>query len=633
MIKRLLAMVAVIGVTILSMVLAPESAWAGKRVALIIGNSTYQTVPQLPNPSRDATAVAKMFRDAGFDSVDLVLNVGNLEFKRAMRKFEAAADQAEMAVVYYAGHGLEIAATNYMIPVDARLASDRDAEDEAIPLERLVSSADGASRLRLVILDACRDNPFNSSMRRERKVATRAVATGLGKVEPTSTDTLVAYAAKAGSTADDGDGEHSPFTAAILKDLTIPGLDVRLAFGRVRDDVLKTTGNRQEPYVYGSLGGGNVSLVPAPAAQNVSVNDVKTDYDLVSEYRHQARLGGLPRAASDRLLLRTRQGADRADQQPAQRSAAEPTTGDTGVPEHHGGRVAGAEVAEPRSPPRRRRSSGTRSRTRPIPAVLQKFISRFPDSPLALNAQQRIDVLRKVQTDRDAQARQAAEQARQAAEQKKRDDDARRAAEAEAAEKAKAAAAELAAQKKREEDERIAAAAEAARQAKAAEAVRKAQEAQQKAEQAERDKAAAAAAVAAAAAEKQGREAEARAQEGRACRAEGSHLQGRAGQARCDPDQGQRRHRRRRSQELLEDRDLRPARTRRGRRDRPLQRRSGEARRGRSQFAAARDLGAERTRQARLHDRQGRRHAQSRDDGGADEISHASRASRPTSLS
>src|ERR1700737_912666 len=164
MIKRLLAMVAGIGVTILSMVFAPEPAWAGNRVALVIGNSTYQTVPQLPNPSRDATAVAKMFRDAGFDSVDLVLNVGNLEFKRAMRKFEAGADQAEMAVVYYAGHGLEIAATNYMIPVDARLASDRDAEDEAIPLERLVSSADGAGRLRLVFPAPSRHIPFNRSL-------------------------------------------------------------------------------------------------------------------------------------------------------------------------------------------------------------------------------------------------------------------------------------------------------------------------------------------------------------------------------------------------------------------------------------------------------------------------------------
>src|SRR5262245_7543621 len=160
MIKRLFPAAATIGAAILAMVLASDAAWADKRVALIVGNSSYQAVPQLPNPSRDANAVAKMFKDAGFDSVELQLDVGNLEFKRAIRRFEATADQADIAVVFYAGHGLEIGGTNYLIPTDARLASDRDADDEAIPLERLVSSADGARRLRLIILDACRDNPF-----------------------------------------------------------------------------------------------------------------------------------------------------------------------------------------------------------------------------------------------------------------------------------------------------------------------------------------------------------------------------------------------------------------------------------------------------------------------------------------
>jgi uncharacterized caspase-like protein len=258
-----------------------DPALADKRVALIVGNSTYQTVPQLPNPSRDAGAVAKMFKDAGFDSVDVQLNVGNLEFKRLIRRFEAMADQADIAVVYYAGHGLEISGTNYLIPVDARLASDRDADDEAIPLERLVSSTDRAKRLRLVILDACRDNPFVTTMRRER--ANRAVTSGLGKLEPTSTDTLIAYAAKAGSTADDGDGQHSPFTSALLTNLTVPGLDVRLAFGRVRDDVLKSTGNRQEPFVYGSLGGDTMALVPQAAKPVDSDAEARIDYELTAQ--------------------------------------------------------------------------------------------------------------------------------------------------------------------------------------------------------------------------------------------------------------------------------------------------------------------------------------------------------------
>ena len=154
-----------------------------------------------------------MLRDAKFDVVDVVVNVSNTELKRAIRKFEYEADQSDIAVVFYAGHGLEISGANYLIPIDAKLASDRDADDEAITLDRLVSSADGASKLRVIILDACRDNPFTGLMRSNRKNNARVVSSGLGKIEPSSTDTLIAYAAKAGSTAEDGsDGQHSPFT-------------------------------------------------------------------------------------------------------------------------------------------------------------------------------------------------------------------------------------------------------------------------------------------------------------------------------------------------------------------------------------------------------------------------------------
>ena len=493
------------------MVLAPDVAWADKRVALIVGNSTYQTVPQLPNPSRDASAVAKMFRDAGFDSVDVQLNVGNLEFKRSIRKFEAAADQADIAVVYYAGHGLEIGGTNYLIPVDARLASDRDADDEAIPLERLVSSADGARRLRLVILDACRDNPYVTTMRRERKVASRAVVAGLGKVEPTSTDTLIAYAAKAGSTADDGDGQHSPFTTSLLKNLTVPGLDVRLAFGRVRDEVMKSTGNRQEPFVYGSLGGGNISLVPAPAVpkETSSTSDIKTDYELVEKIgtarAWQVFLGTHPTGFYADLA---RAQIERLSPQPNVTLAALPS-----APAPSSREASSKEAIE-----------WDKLKDSTDPAALQKFIKRFPDSPLSINAQQRMDILKKAAQEREDKARaereaaaKAAENARIEAEQKKaeiaaakkREDDERRAREAEAEQKAKAAAAELAAAKKREEDERRAKAAEAEQQAKAVEAERKAAEAKQKAEEAERNKAAAEAAALRAASEKQARQAEA----------------------------------------------------------------------------------------------------------------------------
>ena len=242
--------------------LAMSQAQAEKRVALVIGNSAYQNASKLANPGNDASAMADLFRRAGFDVVEARQDLGNLEFKRVAREFTAVARDADVAVMYFAGHGIEVNGTNYLIPTDARLATDFDVEDEALSLDRLVRALEPARRLRLIILDACRDNPFIQGM--QRSVASRAVASGLAKVEPATSDTLVAFAAKAGSTADDGRGANSPFTAALLKHLTVPGRDVRIALGYARDDVIKATGNRQEPFVYGSLGGATVALVPEP---------------------------------------------------------------------------------------------------------------------------------------------------------------------------------------------------------------------------------------------------------------------------------------------------------------------------------------------------------------------------------
>jgi|SRR5580704_2680293 hypothetical protein len=261
-----------------------DAALADRRVALVIGNSAYQNVPSLPNPARDARAMADMFRKVGFDVVSAQYDIGNLDLKRAIRQFEDAAVDADIAVVYYAGHGIEINGVNYLIPVDAKLASDRDAEDEAVTLERLIGALDGATRLRLVILDACRDSPFVRTMKQQRQ--TRGISGGLGAAEPRSINTLIAYAAKAGSVATDGNGDHSPFTAALLNNLFTPGLDIRLAFGRVRDEVLKMTARQQEPFVYGSLGGANFALVPAaPVGPAPEVVDAaaQADYNLVKK--------------------------------------------------------------------------------------------------------------------------------------------------------------------------------------------------------------------------------------------------------------------------------------------------------------------------------------------------------------
>lgn len=265
-----------------ALLLLCQPAWATKRVALVVGNSAYQNVALLPNPVHDGAMIVATLKNAGFDVVDSRQDVPAAELRRALRDFADRARDADIAVVYYAGHGMEVNGTNYLIPVDAKLERDTDVYDEAVSLDRVLVAIEPAKQLRLVILDACRDNPFVKSMK--RTVASRAIGRGLAQVEPASPNTLIAYSAKAGSTALDGD-TNSPFTIALSKHLTTPGLDVRRAFGFVRDDVLKDTANRQEPFVYGSLGGDDVPLVPAPAAAPPAPapsaqSEVRRDYEL-----------------------------------------------------------------------------------------------------------------------------------------------------------------------------------------------------------------------------------------------------------------------------------------------------------------------------------------------------------------
>ncbi len=240
------------------------SAHADKRVALVLGISSYEHVAKLPNPSNDASAMANLLKKAGFDVVESYRDVGIAALRRAVGDFSDKAQDADVAVVFYAGHGIEVDGTNYLVPADAKLARDFDIEDEALSLDRLLKAIEPAKRLRLVMLDACRDNPFSKTMK--RTVASRSVGRGLAKIEPTVSDTLIAFAAKAGSVALDGDNANSPFTTALLENIAVPGVDLRIAFGRVRDSVLTSTGRKQEPYVYGSLGGNTVAIVDTPTS-------------------------------------------------------------------------------------------------------------------------------------------------------------------------------------------------------------------------------------------------------------------------------------------------------------------------------------------------------------------------------
>ena len=230
------------------------------RVALVIGNSDYQKVGRLNNPARDALAVATAFRQIGFREVRLVENQTRTELLKSLREFRDVADGADWATIYYAGHGVEINGENYLVPVDARLISDRDVPDEAIPLSRFLTSIERAKHLKMVILDACRDNPFLSQMRFTNP--TRSIGRGLARIEETSSSTLIAFAAKSGQIAQDGTTGNSPFVKAMLTRFQTPGLEVEKAFRLIRDDVLSATDRKQEPSYVSSLGGDDYIVNP-----------------------------------------------------------------------------------------------------------------------------------------------------------------------------------------------------------------------------------------------------------------------------------------------------------------------------------------------------------------------------------
>lgn len=225
-----------------------------RRIALVIGNSAYTTVSALTNPRRDAALVAETLKKTGFSTVTVLTDLRKDALMTALREFAAQAEAADWAVVYYAGHGMEVGGVNYLIPVDARIAVDRDIEFEAVPLGQILNAAERARKLRLVILDACRNNPFANKMKRTLEVASRSTTQGLAAVEPEA-GTMVVYAAKDGEVALDGAGANSPFATALVKNLPTPGLEVRRLFDYVRDDVMDLTKRKQKPFSYGSISG------------------------------------------------------------------------------------------------------------------------------------------------------------------------------------------------------------------------------------------------------------------------------------------------------------------------------------------------------------------------------------------
>ncbi|MCU0985382.1 MAG: caspase family protein [Acetobacteraceae bacterium] len=249
---------------VLILVMGATEAFA-QRVALVIGNGAYREAPALPNPVADARGVAAALERLGFRA-DLVLDADRTAMESAIRRFGEAAAGAEAALVYYAGHAVEVAGRNHLIPVSARIRSDRDLPFETIDFDAVMAQLEGRARVILVFLDACRDNPF-----RQRLMAggTRGVAAvGLAPVRG-PVGTLVAFATAPGQVASDGYGPNSPFTAALLQHIETPGLEVRPMLGRVRQSVREATAGSQVPWENSSLEG-EFFFRPAAAPQTLA---------------------------------------------------------------------------------------------------------------------------------------------------------------------------------------------------------------------------------------------------------------------------------------------------------------------------------------------------------------------------
>jgi hypothetical protein len=308
-------------------------------VALIIANGDYASAGQLANPINDGNLVAAAARRAGFDTVILAHNLNLADFQSRLREFRVRATGAHVAMIYYAGHGIERAGRNWLLPTDARLTSALDLPYEAIDLERVLEAVSGA-RIRIVVLDACRNNPFGRSWLGE----TRSLSRGLAGIDVD--DVLVIYAAAPGQTANDGSGPDSPFATSFARRLVQPGLPVQLLGGAVRDDVLASTGGAQRPYVSASITGTPVYLLgpdsisaPRPATVGPSVDASTLDAlawqgavradsrEAYQEYIRQfpeGRFVGLARQNIAAVQRPKESGAD-ASPTPEHNSAAEET--------------------------------------------------------------------------------------------------------------------------------------------------------------------------------------------------------------------------------------------------------------------------------------------------------------------
>lgn len=251
--------------SLVCMALSISTAKADRRVAFVVGNGAYKTVPQLPNPSIDAKSMASTLRNVGFEVIEGT-NLTRDKMTEKLLDFGKKAQGADVAVFYYAGHGIAISGTNYLLPVDADIKSEMDVKlGAAINIDLTLEQTMGDAKVKLVFLDACRDNPFAAKIKSNSATRSVNVQTGLAEMK-SGEGTLIAFATGPGQTALDGqEGSNSPFTRALIAHLTKPGVEIQQAMTAVRAQVNEETNKSQLPWGHTNLIGA-VYLNGAPTA-------------------------------------------------------------------------------------------------------------------------------------------------------------------------------------------------------------------------------------------------------------------------------------------------------------------------------------------------------------------------------
>jgi hypothetical protein len=261
--------------SIAGLLFSADAALADKRVAFVVGNSAYKNVAPLPNPAIDAKSMAKVLRNVGFDVVE-GSNLTRDKMTERLLEFGKKAQGADVALFFYAGHGMAVNGTNYLLPVDADIKSEMDIKlGSAINVDLTLEQTMADAKVKLVFLDACRDNPFAGKIKPNSATRSLSVQSGLADMK-TGEGTLIAFATGPGQTALDGEvGTNSPFTRALVANIAAPGVEIQQAMTKVRAQVSEETNKNQLPWGHTDLIG-SVYLNPAPAVGGAPVEAANT---------------------------------------------------------------------------------------------------------------------------------------------------------------------------------------------------------------------------------------------------------------------------------------------------------------------------------------------------------------------